>query len=280
MAGKPALLLPPPNFIKDTALALDFETLPRDVMRSIGFLTRLPVPSKWFEGDDGSLSTTCRAFPLAGAIAALPATAMMAIGTVLDLPVLLTATIATLVATITTGALHEDGLADVADGFFGGNQKERRLEIMKDSRIGVYGGLALLFAVIVKTIVLAALLQQSLYMGCAVLIASGGLSRAALVWHWSDLEPARPDGVAYKAGTPTEDACVFALASGLGLALLFAWSARGLTTSIIGFGVAFVVSFAFRRLCAKTIGGYTGDTLGASAVLAELAFLTGLASGW
>ena len=97
------------------------DTLWRDTMRAVGFLTRLPVPPRYFEGDTGALTTTARAFPLAAIIATLPALGVLIIGTLFVLPPLLIAALAVATLTITCGGLHEDGLADVADGFFGGD---------------------------------------------------------------------------------------------------------------------------------------------------------------
>ncbi len=248
-------------------------------MRALGFLTRIPIPSKWFDGDDGALSQTCRAFPLAGAISAVPSLAVLAFGTVLDLPVLLTAAFAVAALVIACGGLHEDGLADVADGFYGGGTRERRLEIMKDSRIGAYGAMALVFALLLRTIALAALLQSGIFSAAAGLVAAVVSGKMALVWHWTELPSARSGGTADSAGAPTEDASIFALISGAAIALVLALLFRGVATTIIAAAFATLASIGFRSLSLTKISGHTGDTLGASAIVAEIAFLTGLASG-
>ena len=100
-----------------------------------------------------------------------------------------------------------------------------------------------------------------------------------MVWHWTDLVPAKSDGVAAASGQPGEDATLLALVSGIGLAIALALIARGALPSLLGFTVAGAATFGFRQLCQDKIGGHTGDTLGAGAIIAELAFLTGLASG-
>lgn len=258
---------------------INLGTLQRDVMRALGFLTRLPVAPKWFEGDDGKLSVTVRAFPIAAALAALPAVLALVLGTVLDLPVLLTATLAVASTIIAGGALHEDGLADCADGFFGGFDRERRLEIMKDSRIGTFGAMALIMAVLVRVIAVAAILQSGLWGAAAAMIAAAAAGRTALVWHWTDLPGARTGGVADKAGQPAEDASVFALVTGIAIAAIFAILLRGVAPAVLAAALAVGTTITFRLLCMKKIGGHTGDTLGAAAILAELAFLAGLASG-
>jgi adenosylcobinamide-GDP ribazoletransferase len=255
------------------------DTIVRDTMRSLGFLSRLPVPAKWFMNDDTTLSNTCRAFPLAGALITLPAIAVLIMSNFLDLPPLLSALLAVITLIITCGALHEDGIADVADGFYGGKSKEHRLEIMKDSRIGTYGALALIISFTIRTVAIAAILQASLVSAALAIIAAAAISRGALVWHWSELESARPGGISDQAGTPSEDAATFALTSALGIGFICSLIARGLTPVIIAFILTIIVTNGFKRLASGKIGGQTGDTLGASAVLAEIAFLTGLASG-
>ncbi|MGB8819403.1 MAG: adenosylcobinamide-GDP ribazoletransferase [Rhizobiaceae bacterium] len=257
----------------------NWETLPRDIMRALGFLTRLPIPAKWFEGDDGKLSVTARAFPTAAALSTIPSALVLIAGTILDLPVLLSAAIAVAVSIAIGGALHEDGLADTADGFFGGFEKDRRLEIMKDSRIGAFGAMAMMLALVIKVIALAAILQAGLWAAIAAMAAAAAAGRTALVWHWSDLPSARADGTADKAGQPTEDASVFALVSGLAIAAVLAFLFRGIAPMLAAAALAIGATMMFRSLCATKIGGHTGDTLGAAAILAELGLLAGLASG-
>ncbi len=255
------------------------DTLWRDTMRSVGFLTRLPMPSRYFEGDDGSLVTTARAFPLAAVIATLPALAVLIVCTLFVLPPLLSAALAIATLTITCGGLHEDGLADVADGFFGGNTSERRLDIMKDSRIGTYGAIALVISFAVKTIALAAILQSGLLCALASLIAATVAGKAALIWHWSELESARPGGTSDKAGAPSENAATFALGSGAAIAVVLAFASRGTRPTLLAIGLSMVATHLFKQLCATKIGGQTGDTLGAAAIIAEMSFFIGLASG-
>ncbi len=258
---------------------LNLNSLTTDVMRSLGFLTRLPISAKWFAQDDGKLSMTCRAFPIAGALATLPALVVLLIANFLQLPPLLNALLVISTHIMTCGALHEDGLADVADGFFGGNSKDQRLEIMKDSRIGTYGALALIVSFSVRTIAVAAILQASVLSAALALIGAAAMSRGALIWHWSELESARLGGTSDSVGTPSEDAATIALSTALAIGLVFALLARGITPTIIAFALTILVTNVFKRLAASKIGGQTGDTLGASAMIAEIAFLIGLASG-
>lgn len=258
---------------------LTTHSLLRDTMRSLGFLSRIHISAVWFVAYDGQLSKTCRAFPIAAAIMTLPAVCVLLFSYLLALPPLLAATLTVLALVMISGALHEDGIADVADGFFGGNTKEQRLEIMKDSRIGTYGAVALIVSFSVRTIAIAAIFQESLISAILAVMAACVISRGALVWHWSDLESARPGGTSDRAGAPTEDAALFAIVTAIALALVCALLSRGITAAVISSILMLATTFAFRKLTFKMIGGQTGDTLGASAVLAEITFLIGLASG-
>jgi adenosylcobinamide-GDP ribazoletransferase len=258
---------------------LNPNALTTDVMRALGFLTRLPIPAKWFDGDDGKLTRTCRAFPIAGALATTPSIVALLIASLLQLPPLLSAVIALSTLIATCGALHDDGLADVADGFFGGKSTEQRLDIMKDSRIGTYGALASLMAFSMRVVAIAAVVQASLFGAIVALIGAAAISRGALIWHWSELESARQGGTSDKVGSPSEDAATFAVSTALAIGLMCGFFARGILPTIIALALTFLVTSSFKRLCADKIGGQTGDTLGASAILAEIAFLIGLASG-
>ena len=186
-----------------------------DTMRALAFLSRLPVPQVWFEGYGGSLSGTVRGFPLAGVLIALPASLILLITHALDLPEIVSALLIVVALIITTGALHEDGLADVADGFYGGTSIDRRLEIMKDSAAGSYGVLALIVSVFLRTALLATILDEvGVFHGVAVIIGTEAASRAVMAKFWQSLPSARAGGVADQAGSPTAEAANFALLLG------------------------------------------------------------------
>src|SRR5690606_24070433 len=119
-----------------------------------------------------------------------------------------------------TGALHEDGLSDTADGVGGGRDRESALRIMKDSRIGTYGAVALVLSFALRGAALAAIAGSvTPTVAGLALLGVAALNRAAMVWHWSQLPPARADGVAASAGEPEEPATTLALATGGVLAL-------------------------------------------------------------
>jgi adenosylcobinamide-GDP ribazoletransferase len=249
-----------------------------DIARSIGFLSRLPVPGRYFEGHDGSLSREVRAFPIAGILIALPGAALFAILLAVEAEPLLAAFLMLAVTTLLTGALHEDGLSDAADGLGGGRNREAALAIMRDSRIGSYGASALILSYGLRAAALAAVgggLQPS--EAAFSVLAVAALSRTAMVWHWSQLPPARSDGVAVSAGLPDSASVNLALATAAMFALVIVWVSAGLAAALATIAAGGLAAVAFTRYAGSRIGGHTGDTIGASQQCAEMAALTALA---
>ncbi|MDO9418987.1 adenosylcobinamide-GDP ribazoletransferase [Pararhizobium sp.] len=257
---------------------MDFRDFIDDVARSVGFLSRIQVPQRHFINYDGKLSRAVRAFPAAGILIALPAAALVSVFSALHADPLFTAFVALAVQALVTGALHEDGLSDTADGFGGGRDRESALTIMRDSRIGTYGGVALILSFALRAAALAAIIPHLSHTGVGlVLLAVAALSRAAMVWHWSRLSPARTDGVAASVGEPDKDATLVALVSGIGIAaLLMLFNAPLLATVLVVAAFAATV-IAFGDIVSGKIGGYTGDTIGATQQLTEIAMLAALA---
>lgn len=234
---------------------------------ALQFLTRLPVPLR-SAPTEGSLGTSALYYPLVGALVGLlGAGVYLALGQVLPLPAALLLALGA--AVLLTGGLHEDGLADCADAFGAARDRVRALEIMRDSRIGVFGALALLFAVGLK---LALLLSLDPWEAAKGLIAGHALSR------WLVLPLA----------------LIFPIAREDGLGAAFArslriWHLLGSTLFAVALG-----SLLYGALCAallplplaclliwgllswRKIGGVTGDVLGASVQLTEVAFYAGL----
>jgi adenosylcobinamide-GDP ribazoletransferase len=254
------------------------ENLVTETARAVSFLSRLPVPDRFFAGHDGSLSRTVAAFPLAGLVIALPSTLVMDVLSVSGAEAILVALIGISLQIMITGALHEDGLSDSADGLGGGGNRDKALAIMKDSRIGTYGALALILSVALRVASLAILIDVLPPLSSALCwLAAAVLSRTLMVWHWSSLPSARRDGVAASAGAPDAEASRTALVLGAVITAILcliaipfhAWFLAGL------FSVACVTGFT--RHVRRRIEGHTGDTIGASQQLCEIAFLLGLA---
>ncbi|MBY3598657.1 adenosylcobinamide-GDP ribazoletransferase [Rhizobium bangladeshense] len=250
-----------------------------DTARAVAFLSRLPMPPALFKGYDGRLGRLVRAFPLAGlVIGFIPALALLILSGIRADP-LVAALIALSVQALATGALHEDGLADTADGIGGGKNREQSLLIMKDSRIGTYGAIALILSFAVRAAALAAIVRNSSPLAAALAVpAVAALSRGAIAWHWQRLPPAKVDGVAASTGQPNEAAMQFALVSAGLLAALLIWPAFGLQPLVASLLASGAAGFAFTAVIRRKLAGHTGDTLGAMQQICEIATLCALAT--
>jgi adenosylcobinamide-GDP ribazoletransferase len=250
-----------------------------DVARSVAFLSRIHMPQRHFVDFDGRLSRAVRAFPVAGLLIVLPAAAIVSIFSAIQAAPLFTAFVAVAIQALITGALHEDGLSDTADGLGGGRSKESALIIMKDSRIGSYGAVALILSFGLRVSALAAVIPLVSPSGAGLLVlAAAALSRTAMVWHWSKLPPARKDGVAASAGEPDAAAVTVALFLGVVLAaLLLLVSGVSLLAAVLSIAAFAATVPAFSQIVAGKIGGHTGDTIGATQQLCEIAVLAALA---
>lgn len=249
-----------------------------DLAACLRFFSRVPVPAANRLDDPSQLPAFSRAawlVPVAGALLALPPALLLALLGLTDLPPLAASLLAVAFAMMLTGALHEDGLADVADGFFGASRRERRLEIMKDSRIGAFGTLALVVCVGLRAVLLAALMARVGALSAALLlILVEAASRAAMVGVWTALAPARPDGLAAASGQPSSRAAMVAMLLGLaaaltGLALL---PAPAVFAALL---LAATAATGTALLARARIGGHTGDVLGATQQLALVGLLLG-----
>ncbi|MBD3803861.1 MAG: adenosylcobinamide-GDP ribazoletransferase [Thioclava sp.] len=237
-------------------------------------LTRLPLPR--LRDPVPSIGAAAWAFPLAGLAVALIAAAIFCLGLALNLPLPLLAGFCLAAQVLTTGALHEDGLADFADGFWGGTTPERRLEIMRDSRIGSYGTIALILGLGLRWQALAALTAHPAIM-CLALVASAMASRAGASILLAALPAARSDGLGHSARDAGKGAAItaalMAVPPFLGLA---AWAGPLVLPAMVlatGAVLWLVASLAKTRL-----GGQTGDVLGATQQLIEIAGLATVAA--
>lgn len=237
-----------------------------DLKVALIFLTRLPLRHK-AEIAEGDLGRALRTGPLVGLLIGLVGGAAYWFASLLALPPLLGGLIAVGATILLTGALHEDGLADVADGFGGGRDRARKLEIMRDSRIGSYGVLALVLSVGLRAGAIAAL-ATPLAAGAA-LVAAHAVSRAALPAAMVALPPARDDGLAAASGRPARIHVMTALLIAGLLSLLALGPGPGSAGLLAGAAAAVLVI----GLAQAQIGGHTGDVLGAVQQAAETAVL-------
>ncbi|KQV27645.1 cobalamin synthase [Rhizobium sp. Root1203] len=249
-----------------------------DVARAVAFLSRIPMPRAAFAGFDGNLARVARVFPVAGILIGLLPAIVLFIMLLLHADRLMSALVALAVQAVVTGALHEDGLADCADGIGGGHDRAQSLTIMKDSRIGTYGAIALILSFAIRAAAIAAIARAAPSFATALALpAVACISRSALVWQWHRLPPAKTDGVAAAAGQPSEGAMHQALVAGCVLAALLLWPALGLLPLVCGLLAAGLAVMAFTTLIRKKLRGHTGDTLGAAAQISETAALCALA---
>jgi adenosylcobinamide-GDP ribazoletransferase len=233
------------------------------VRTAVAFLTRLPVPAP----AEPSLDRAAAFFPLVGLLVGGIAAGVRALGDQV-LPPLPSTLLAIAAALLVTGALHEDGLADVADGLGAHVSRERRLEILRDPRVGTFGALALIVAV---GLVLTTVGTLDTGHAARTLIAAHVLARWAMLPVSRYVRPARPGGAGalLRVTTPaliaaTVLAAVIAVAAGAAAAL----------------PAAAIASAASAAALVRGLGGVTGDGYGATAKLTEVTVCTTLAALW
>jgi adenosylcobinamide-GDP ribazoletransferase len=247
----------------------------RDAVR---FLTIIPVGAPKDAPDSEWLVRSSQFFPLVGAIVGL-VSAVTLLLTAFVLGPVIAALTAVMASVLLTSGFHEDGLADTADGFGGGWTVEQRLTIMKDSRIGTYGALALIFAIALRV---AALAEMPAWTGAAALIASGAGGRAVVLPVVGWMKYAGNTSSMKAAYTPSPlrageigFATIVVL---LALAPLTAFSAHALFVPLVGLCCGIALAIAVTLWSRRLIGGYTGDVLGAIEQVFEIGFLLGVAA--
>jgi adenosylcobinamide-GDP ribazoletransferase len=252
----------------------------RDLVQMLRFYSRLPMPKLPFETDAHAIpdfTTAPRMLPFAALAIGLPGAVALWLGAVLALPAFVAAAIAVAIAVLVSGAFHEDGLADTFDGLGGGWTPERRLEIMKDSRIGSYGGSALMLSLILRVSALAALADRTSALGAAlVMLAAAPLSRALGLTPVTLLQPARAAGFSSAVGRPTAVIYGLAVALSLGIAVL-CQRAAGLPLAGVFFGafIGLALALVMTAWAKRAINGQTGDIAGACQQMSEIALYVG-----
>jgi len=236
-----------------------------DVLQGAAFLTRLPVPLKT-EAQSRPLAAVAWAFPVIGLLIGGLAGLALSAGFQLGLHPLVCGLLAIGLQVLVSGALHEDGLADVADGFGGGAEVSDKLRIMRDSMLGSYGVLALVFSVSLRAGALASMATPTT--AVLALIAAAVVSRAMVVALMSQMEMARTDGLASGAGKPTSEGMMVAL----GLAAVSTFLLLGAAGWIV-LAAAAAAAFGVALLAKRQIGGVTGDVLGAAQQVTEAVVL-------
>lgn len=224
-----------------------------DLGACIGFLTRFPAP--WAAEPDRRFADALWAAPLVGLLIGLAAALVFGLALFLGLPTTIAAALAIAASLLATGCLHEDGLADVADGFGGGRTAGEKLAIMRDSRIGTYGVLALAIGLILKWATLSTFL--SFHVALAALIAAHTVSRALMPAFMHLVPRARDDGlvagIGQVGGAPSLTALILGFAG-----LLF----LGFLPAVLAAVLLALWLLALRIIAERQIGGQTGDVVG------------------
>jgi adenosylcobinamide-GDP ribazoletransferase len=235
-----------------------------DTALCLVFFTRLPLPV--FDFRDRTLAQAIWAAPLAGLVVAVIAALVFAVATGLGLSSATAAALTLAAVMLITGCLHEDGLSDVVDGFGGGKSREKKLEIMRDSRIGAYGASALALSILIRWTALSDIASPASMI--ATLVAAHMASRGLLGAFMHLLPAARSDGLSASAGTVSINTALAGAV--IGAASLLLLGAGGAISAAILLAAIFL---GLRALCLRQIGGHTGDTIGALQQLAEIAVL-------
>lgn len=240
---------------------------------TLAFFSRIALPRALGEKirHDAKLGEAAAFFPVAGLIIAIPSALIWYLAS-LYLPPLVAAGLAIGAGFIITGGLHEDGFADCADGLGATQNRERALDIMRDSRIGTYGSLALMVSVGLRWAALASLAPIAGVL--AIFIANSG-ARSAMTIAIKTSTYARPEGLGKQADTITSTGFIIAIAIAFVIALVL-----GSVWGIIALVVAMLTAWLFLKRLEARLGGYTGDGLGAMEQIAEITILIILAGAW
>ncbi|QEA13617.1 adenosylcobinamide-GDP ribazoletransferase [Comamonas flocculans] len=258
----------------------------RHFLLALQFFTRIPVTGRlaaWVGYSPAMLNRASGHFPGVGwVVGALGALVLGAAGARFGASApgaLLAALLCTAATVWLTGAFHEDGLADTADGLSGSVGRERALAIMKDSRLGSYGSIALVLVLLLKVCLLAVLVQQGPVRAALALLAAQVLSRLAPLWVMRRLPYVSED-----AGAKSKPLASTVCAATLGVGVCWALPAAALMALAQGGGALaaalllwLAMLAALLRLLRRRLQGFTGDTLGAVQQLCELALYLGLA---
>lgn len=257
--------------------------LVEDVLVCLRFWSRLPTPVLAREKDPHGMpdfARVTRVLPIAGAIIGLTGALVFLAARALGLPGSIASGLALSALLIATGAFHEDGLADSADGLGGGMTRQRKLEIMKDSRIGTFGGAALVLSLGLRWAALTAIdAAQGWLAAAAAIVAIAALSRMIALIPAVALEPARAEGAAQAAGAPSGPSFVIGMTLAIVLSGLLVIESSGAARWLAAVTCAILAAAVMTWIARRQIGGQTGDIAGASQQLAEIGFLLALASG-
>lgn len=240
---------------------------------TLAFFSRIPLPSSLGNriSHDAKLGEAAAFFPIAGLILSIPVAVIWFVASSY-LPATIAAGLALGLSLLITGGLHEDGFADCADGLGATPNRERALEIMRDSRIGTYGSLALILSIGLRWAALASLGPISGVL--AIVICNAG-SRSAMTIAMQFSQYARPEGLGKQANTIRQNDFIAAIIIAFLIAIFCGWFWGAIALSL-----AYLASWLFLKRIEHRLGGYTGDGLGGMEQIAEITILITLAGAW
>jgi adenosylcobinamide-GDP ribazoletransferase len=235
--------------------------LATDLRVALAFYTRLPIaPPSGVDGAAVARASWCS--PIAGAVIGVAAAFVYWASVRLNLPQFVAAALAVAASMLFTGCLHEDGLADTADGF-GGATRAQALDIMRDARIGTFGACALIVTFALRVGAITDLPKTSLV--AWALIGTHAAARGILPLFMRALPPARPDGLSAAAGAPTPRRAVAAALIGA----VILWIALGAAAALIAIVFLVIGNTVLALVSHRKLGGQTGDVLGAAEQVGE-----------
>ena len=233
-------------------------------MLALQFFTVLPIRKQLPLGRK-EVTAMYIALPFVGAVIGL---LMYAVSELLfntmEMGPFLTAVFIVLTAIMLTGGLHLDGWADTGDAFFSYQDREKRLEILEDPRLGAFGTMALVSLILVKVALFHEVLIQGLG-GWALFVAIPVLSRAGMNIYFTTMQPAKNKGIAYffKENMGTKSVLIGAVTSGIGVLIVLGYNLESVLTPLLLFTAIGISIMLFRSWSKKHFGGITGDLAGA-----------------
>lgn len=255
--------------------------LAADLLICLRFFSRLPVPPTDREIALGraGLVEAAAMVPVAGVLIGLCPALTLALSIGLRVSSSIAALLSIAVAVLVTGALHEDALADCADGFGGGATKDRKLEILRDSRIGAYGTVALVLSLMLRATALADLTERGLGLSMAALVAVAAMSRTASLLPLALLRPARADGSGAAAAGPSARNLAMAILLAIVASASTLLCGAGLARLVTAVATAAILALTMCAIAWRQIGGQTGDVAGATQQIVEIGTLLVFAAG-
>lgn len=243
-----------------------------DLVMALRFFSRLPTgPSPHLPPD---IARIARALPFASLVIGIAPALVLILAAAIGLPPLVAAGLAVGAMALASGAMAEDALADSFDGLFGGADPERRLAIMRDSRHGTYGVLALTLFVLLRVTALAALLDAGALPAAALWLAAGVLSRSGALFVLVRLPPARADGSGAAAGPLPVPSFALGALFALLIAAILVLPAAGPLALLLALGLSALLALFWTVICRRLVGGQTGDLAGALGALIEIGALS------